>query len=564
MIKVNCYAEVHSAQRLTLRLVTVMMNHTPFPTPICDFVHRYVMSGTARFHMPGHKGLYPHDITEIKGADSLYEAGGIIHESEGYASELFGTAATFYSTEGSSQCIRTMLALATCFKPYDGSNSEKSNFSNRPAAEYCHTSSRPVILAARNVHRAFITAAALLDLDVKWLYPEDSSYSLCSCHISAEQVRDAIISMDAKPAAVYVTSPDYLGNIANIEAISQVVHEYGIMLLVDNAHGAYLHFLTRPIHPIDLGADICCDSAHKTLPALTGCAYLHISKNAPASCISNARKALSMFGSTSPSYLLLQSLDKVNAYLSGDWPRKLAECIDRINKCKQIITDCGFIIMSEDSLTNDKSKTDNAVVPDSRKSDSAVVSSPCSSDSYKSDNIGVSSPCLSGNRDYAKLGSYICEPCKITICSSKSGINGQQLADELRNYKIECEYADPDFVVFMISPDNSDEDLNRLCKAVRKIAMAYKIKSSQSNYNDISIIAALRPVQAMSIREAFLSCSHEIPVEEAIGMICADTAITCPPAIPIVVCGEVIPDSAMPIFRHYNIDRISIINNSVK
>ena len=116
----------------------------------------------------------------------------------------------------------------------------------------------------------------------------------------------------------------------------------------------------------------------------------------------------------------------------------------------------------------------------------------------------------------------------------------------------------------MISPNNSEKDLNRLCEAAREIAAAYKIKAAQSNYNDISTLPLLRPLQAMSIREAFLSCSREVPVEEAVGMICADTAITCPPAIPIVVCGEVISDSALPIFRHYSIDRISIIDSGVK
>ena len=511
--------------------MTVMTMNQTLPTPICDFVQRYALSGTARFHMPGHKGLYPHDITEIQGADSLYEAAGIIHESEGYAAQLFGTAATFYSTEGSSQCIRAMLALATCFRPCDNFNSGNSNSKNHSASEYSHTSSRPVILAARNVHRAFITAAALLDLDVKWLYPEDSSYSLCSCHITAEQIRNAISSMDVKPAAVYITSPDYLGNIADIKAISQVVHEYGIMLLVDNAHGAYLHFLEQPIHPIDMGADMCCDSAHKTLPALTGCAYLHISNNAPSSCISNARRPLSMFGSTSPSYLLLQSLDKVNEYLSGDWPHRLSECIDKIGECKKFITDCGFVIMSENFLNGH----------------------------YKANNAGVNNPRLSNNNHNTFYG-YSFEPCKITICASKSGINGLKFADELRKYKIECEYADPDFVVLMISPDNSDDDLNRLCEAVRGIAAAYKIEAHQSDYNDIRTLPPLRPVQAMSIREAFLSCSREVTVDEAVGMVCADTAITCPPAIPIVVCGEIIPDSALPIFKHYNIDKISIID----
>ena len=125
-------------------------------TPICDFVRKYAESEEIRLHMPGHKGknllgLEALDITEIDGADSLYEADGIIRQSEENASELFDCP-TFYSTEGSSQCIRAMLYLAMLYGKSRGK--------------------RPLIAAARNVHKTFLSAAALLDLDVLWLMPE--------------------------------------------------------------------------------------------------------------------------------------------------------------------------------------------------------------------------------------------------------------------------------------------------------------------------------------------------------------------------------------------------------
>ena len=245
-------------------------------TPIYDFVQSYIQSHTARFHMPGHKGK-PYlgcevgDITEIDGADVLYSACGVIDESECNASALFRTAHTFYSTEGSSLAIRAMLALV-----------------REQSAE-----ERPLILAARNAHKAFVYGCALLDLQVEWMYPE-KAHHVCDATITPHQLQAILAEQTKKPSAVYVTSPDYLGNVSDIAGLSAVCDAYGIPLLVDNAHGAYLGFLERSLHPIALGATLCCDSAHKTLPVLTGGAYLHISTKAPKGYAENARKALSM------------------------------------------------------------------------------------------------------------------------------------------------------------------------------------------------------------------------------------------------------------------------------
>ena len=125
-------------------------------TPVVDFVRRYAQQRTTRMHMPGHKGRGPLgceelDITEIAGADELYEAEGIIAQSEANATQLFSTARTYYSTEGSSQCIRAMLHLALQMRPAKAG--------------------RPVLLAARNAHKALLYAAALLDFDIQWLWP---------------------------------------------------------------------------------------------------------------------------------------------------------------------------------------------------------------------------------------------------------------------------------------------------------------------------------------------------------------------------------------------------------
>ena len=353
-------------------------------TPVADFVQRYAKAGTARLHMPGHKGrcflgCEPWDITEIHGADALYEAEGILAESEQNAAALFGSQRTCYSTEGSSQCIRAMLYLAV-------------------AASGSHT-----VVAARNVHRAFVSAAALLDLEIRWLWPEKSR-SLCGCPISPAQLEETLHSLPEPPAAVYLTSPDYLGGMAEIPALAQVCHHHGTLLLVDNAHGAYLRFLQPSLHPLDLGADLCCDSAHKTLPVLTGGAYLHLSPTAPAQLAPLAKSALGLFGSTSPSYLTLASLDLCNRYLAEGYPQRLAEAVERLAELRERLTAAGWRVEPSD-------------------------------------------------------------PLRVTVAAPR-GVTGQELAGQLRRQGAECEYADRDFLVLMATPENTPEELAQAAAAL--------------------------------------------------------------------------------------------------
>lgn len=360
-------------------------------TPLADFVRAYAGKDVSRFHMPGHKGTGPlgceaWDITEIAGADSLYEASGIIAESEANAAALFGSGATFYSTEGSSQCIRAMLYLA---------------LAERPAG------TPPVVLAARNVHKSFLYAAALLDFEPVWLWPEEGTGSLCACPVTAAGLEKTLNGLSAPPAAVYVTSPDYLGGMADIAALAEVCRRHGTLLLADNAHGAYLRFLTPSRHPLDLGADLCCDSAHKTLPVLTGGAYLHISETVPASLRDRARAALALFGSTSPSYLILSSLDLCNRYLAEEYGTRLAETIEELAVLKTRLTENGWKLFPSD-------------------------------------------------------------PLRLTVDAAASGRTGEELADCLRREGVEPEYAGPDYLVLMASPSNGGTDWDRVRRILGK------------------------------------------------------------------------------------------------
>ena len=441
-------------------------------TPICDFVRRYTQSEPVRFHMPGHKGVpvlgfEPYDITEIDGADELFTASGIIAESEAQAGALFG-AHTIYSTGGSTLCIQTMLHLAARYAVSKGQ--------------------APCILAGRNAHKAFINAAALLDIDICWLYPENND-SYISCPITAQQVKSSLQNGGKKPVAVYLTSPDYLGNMLDIQAIAEVCHQAGVLLLVDNAHGAYMKFLPQSRHPIDWGADLCCDSAHKTLPVITGGAYLHISYDAPSTLTQQAKASMSLFGSSSPSYLILQSLDAAN---------------DRMTAFRAALV--GFLPEKETLVQR-----------------------------------------LTGH-GYAMTGD---EPLKITLCPKPFGYTGVQIAEILEENGIYPEFYDPDHVVLMLSPENSAGSLRHLEKTLCSLKRSEPITELPP--------CVPRPDMAIKPHQALLSESETLPVEDCLGRISAAAAISCPPAIPLAVCGERIDQHVVDCLRYYGVAGCAVI-----
>ena len=442
-------------------------------TPICDFVRGYARSGTLRLHMPGHKGEGPLgmealDITEIPGADSLYEADGVIAQSEKNASALFG-APTLYSTEGSSLCIRAMLALV-----------------QRHAAAQGR---RPVIAAGRNAHKTFLSAAALLDLPVNWLTPEGAQ-SYLSCALSAGELEAQLAAMDEPPAAVYLTSPDYLGNTVDVAALSAVCHRHGALLLVDNAHGAYLRFLPQSRHPIDLGADLCCDSAHKTLPVLTGGAYLHIAESMPQTLRAQAKDALALFGSTSPSYLILQSLDAANRTLAQGYRARLADFLPLVQRAKDALRAQGYALCGD-------------------------------------------------------------EPLKLTLRTKPYGYRGAELAARLAKSGVVCEFADPDFLVMMLTPEIGESGLARMVEVLAAVPRRDAIWEEPPAFR--------RAERVMSIREAMLAPGERVPVEVSEGRVLASASVGCPPAVPVLVCGERIDAHAIACFGYYGIKACMVV-----
>ena len=416
-------------------------------TPIFDFVKAYAASDTARLHMPGHKGkgalgVESLDITEIKGADSLFEADGIIAQSERNASELF-SAHSFYSTEGSSLAIRAMVYLASLYAKRLGR--------------------RPRILAARNAHRAFVSAAALADCEVEWLTAKSPLGYLSSGDLLSSLTEYlASDNIDKLPTALYITSPDYLGNMQNIKELARLCHDSGMLLLVDNAHGAYLKFLQESLHPIDLGADMCSDSAHKTLPALTGAAYLHISRQAPEFLLENARCALSLFASTSPSYLILSSLDLLNKSLDDGYRKKITDFVKKLDICKQRLTNNGYNLV--------------------------------------------------GN-----------EPMKLTVFAKDYGYTGEELAESLREKMIECEFADRDFTVLMPTPDSGDIEavVDALLGVVRRekildkapiLSMPKKAASIRDALFSPSELLPIAECEGKILADVSVGCPPAVPI----------------------------------------------------
>ncbi len=507
-------------------------------TPLYDFCRKYADSDTARLHMPGHKGVGPLgfeelDITEIAGADSLYEADGVIEESENIASELFGTRHSFYSAGGSSQSVKAMLMMA-CRYAAGQIQVNAGNPANHSGVNGCCKSSQVRILAGRNAHRAYVQAMQLIGFETEWYPSEEENFALCRCTMTPQGLRTylekqrttqlyAAVSGDesyhAPLTAVYVTSPDYLGNQLDIEGLAKVAHEFGLMLLVDNAHGAYLRFLKEDQHPMTLGADLCADSAHKTLPALTGASYLHVSKNAPESIEKLARDCMVFFGSTSPSYLIMQSLDLCNAYLYGSARAEFALTQKKVAELRTFADDLGLVFTGDESM-------------------------------------------------------------KLTLDTKASGLgSGQDVAQLLRENDVEVEYADPDYVVMMWAPGNRPEDYLLVKQCFRELAAGTSdAEPSTANVPtpDHASVAAdaantditgseqaaegfALPEVILHPRDVLFLPTEEISTDSAAGRIMAEAEIGCPPAVSPVIAGERIGEEAVRLLHYYGIYKIKVI-----
>ena len=350
--------------------------------------------------MPGHKGqapagvpealkkMYRYDITEIAGADNLYEPEGIIAASEEIAGEIFG-AKTYYCTEGSSLAIKAMLYLA--LRHYE--NVHGGSCSSGAGAQAGLS-----VIAVGKCHKAFYHAAELLNLSVVRVDTD-------GCDFDGDFSAVAGVA-DERVIGAYVTYPDYFGRVYDLAALKKALEVHGIPLLVDGAHSAYFKFLQGEYAkgypaPIDCGADAVCSSAHKTLPALTGAAYLHLSDSFK-DVFGTVKHAFDLFGSSSPSYLIMASLDAFNGE-AEEFGERLGFFGGKVSKLKAELTEMGFSVSKSD-------------------------------------------------------------PMRIVVTSDER-FNGEDYAKALRAVNCEPECFDRDYVIMMLSPYNSEEDLRRIKEA---------------------------------------------------------------------------------------------------
>ena len=235
---------------------------------------------------------------------------------------------------------------------------------------------------------------------------------------------------------------------------------------------------------------MCCDSAHKTLPVLTGGAYLHISSHAPALFFSQAERAMALFASTSPSYLILGSLDRANRYMAGEFSGELQAFVPRVAALKKKLADTGYAILGD-------------------------------------------------------------EPIKITLAPKSYGYRGTELAACLMEQGIVCEFSDPDYLVMMFTPEIGEEGYAVVETALRRLEKRAAIWEKPP----------LLPVphRAMSLREALLSPSVELGLSQCEGKILADANVACPPAVPILVSGEVIDSAAIACLSYYGISHCRVV-----
>lgn len=399
------------------------------------------------------------DITEIDGFDNLHHAEGIILEAEKKAAQLYGSEETHFLVNGSTCGI---LAAVTAAVPCGGT-----------------------ILMARNSHKSAYHAVMVNRLHAEYLIPENLGG--ISGKIRAEEVERAFAGREedaGKIRAVYITSPTYDGVVSDVKAIAEAAHRNGALLIVDEAHGA--HFGMHPMFPessVRLGADLVVHSVHKTLPSLTQTALLHV--NGPLADRRAVRRMLDVYQTSSPSYVLMASIDSCVRMLEEEGDRLFEDLSRNLSAYYRAVSDLRYIrhIRTDD-------------------------------------------------------------PSKILIKPDRSRMTAAGLYEELRTkYRLQPEMLSRDYVLMLSSVGDEREGFRRLADALHEIDARLGGMQAHGRQEDgEGLLCGPLPEQAMTIAEAAEAKTEKTPFERSAGRISGEFLYLYPPGIPLAAPGEIITE----------------------
>ncbi|MEG0370917.1 MAG: aminotransferase class V-fold PLP-dependent enzyme [Clostridium sp.] len=439
-------------------------------TPIIDSLRRYSDEKNIRFHMPGHKGsslghdslstlenrLFDLDVTEVDGTDNLHCPQEAIEKSQQIAAGIYKAYKSYYLINGSTCGVYAMIAASV----------------NRGDK----------IIIQRNCHRSVFMACFMWGLRIEYITPTVLEGFDIAASIDPAHVQEVVENnQDAK--AIVITSPTYYGTCLDIRAISNITKKYNMSLLLDSAHGAHFPFLAQlPLRSIGLEADMHVVSTHKTLPCLTQTAILNVS-NSTRVDIDKLKFMLHLYQSTSPSYILMSSIEAGLSIMKTDGEKLLSRVISWISHLRDELPSF-YTVLS----------------PDENRA------------------------CI-----------HCVDPTRLVISCS---LQGNQLLDILRQeYNIQVEMADARNIVIIGTAFDKEEDYRSLLSALIDIENKYRDKQIRSNTKQIFDYSS---TSSMPMDEAYLKPSVSIDIKESVGRICGEMIAPYPPGIPVLLPGEII------------------------
>lgn len=427
------------------------------------------------FHMPGHKrqlsGFFPYelDITEIEGFDNLHHAKGLLFEAQQYAAQMYQSRKAYYLVNGSTCGILAAISAATT----KGGR----------------------VLVARNCHKAVYNAIYLRGLKAEYVYPVATHYGIQGQIQAADVERKLVEKPDIQ--AIVITSPTYDGLVSDVRAIADLAHAHGIPLIVDEAHGA--HFGLDEAFPDNatvLGADAVIMSVHKTLPAPTQTAILHLCSDRIN--VTKMEKFLGIYETSSPSYVLMAGIEESLRLADEAKGVQMKEYVRRLQIFREKMRRLTILR-----------------VPD--------------------------------RADFTGEEAYAYDIGKLLLVTN-GAISGKALQELLlKKYGLQMEMSSGNYVLAMTSFMDTEEGLERLADALLEIDATLTVTDQREMFSPEKIYR--QPKKAMEIDEVQDGESTSVAFSEAEGRICADYIYLYPPGIPVIVPGEVLDQQTLTVIE---------------